>query len=277
MNQARESATWRRPRGTEARRGWPLVVAVAVLLLVPVERQAARAGQQAITIFAAASLTDVLGEIGSLYEARSETSLRFAFAASSTLARQIDAGAPADIYASANESWVDYLADRGLLAEGTPTYPAGNRLVLVAPAGDDSDRVDLAKPGSLAARLGAEGRLAIGDPAHVPAGFYGRAALKSLGHWDALERRLARADNTRAALALVERGEAPLGIVYRTDASISEKVRIVATFPATSHPRIRYPVAIVRGRETPSVRAFFDFMTGTEARTVFARHGFSAE
>jgi len=223
-----------------------------------------------ITVFGAASLTDALTEAGAAYEAETGQALRFSFAASSTLARQIEAGAPADLFASANRRWIDRLAARGLIDARHRAEPITNRLVVVAPAasGSHADR-------PLAAILtGTEGHIAIGDPDHVPAGLYARAALENLGLWSRLAPRLARADNTRAALALVARGEAPLGIVYATDAAVTERVRVLAVFPKTSHPPIRYPFAIVAGRARVRVQRLFAWLTGPHARPIFRRHGF---
>jgi molybdate transport system substrate-binding protein len=202
--------------------------------------------------------------------------VRFSFAASSTLARQIEAGAPAQIYASANETWMDYLADRALIEPDSRISPVGNRLVLIAPVAGAADAVTITPDLDIAAMLGADGRLAVGDPAHVPAGIYAAQALKSLGLWDALAPRLARMGNVRAALALVEHGEAPLGIVYATDARITQGVRVVGTFPADSHPPITYPFAIVKGAGSDAVRALFAYITGAPGLAVLEAYGFSA-
>jgi molybdate transport system substrate-binding protein len=232
------------------------------------------AAAEPVTVFAAASLTDATTAVGEAWVAAGGEPPRFSFAASSTLARQIEAGAPADIYAAADRRWMDYLAARGLIAGDTRESPIGNRLVLVATAdaavGDVAIDADL----DLAAMLGEGGRLAVGDPDHVPAGRYARAALESLGLWAELAPRLARADDVRAALALVARGEAPLGIVYATDAAVSDDVAVVGTFAPSSHPPITYPFALVAGAEGEAARALFAFMTGDAARAIYARFGF---
>ncbi len=221
-----------------------------------------------ITVFAAASLTDALEAVGAAYGARTGAELRFAFASSSTLARQIEAGAPAHIYVSADERWMDDLEAQGLIEPGTRVSPIGNRLVVIA-----ADEPKGAA-GDIGALLNVDGRLAVGDPEHVPAGRYARDALETLEIWDDVEPRLARADNARAALALVERGEAPYGVVYATDAAVVDHIDVVSTFPADSHTPITYPFAIVAGGDGADVRDFFTFMTGDEALAIYARFGF---
>jgi molybdate transport system substrate-binding protein len=193
---------------------------------------------ETVTVFAAASLTDALSELGRRYEqAHPDVRVRFSFAASSAVARQIEAGAPADIFASANEEWMDYLAARELIVPDSRRVPIGNSLVLIAPLDAAIGAVAVDRHVDLAGLLG-EGRLAVGDPAYVPAGAYAEKALAFLGVWDAVAPRLARAESVRAAMALVARGEAPLGIVYATDAAIDAKVKVVGRFPPASHPPI---------------------------------------
>ncbi len=244
-------------------------LAPLVAALVAVAAPAAQA--QGLLVYAAASLTDALREATSV----AGLPARFSFAASSTLARQIENGAPADIFASADAEWADYLARRGRLVADSRTTFLSNRLVLVVPA-DRTRAVDLRRGVDLAALLGS-GRLAVGDPAHVPAGRYARAGLEWLGAWAAVEPRLARADSVRAALALVERGEAPFGIVYATDAAASRGVAVAATFPRESHAPIAYPFAIVAGRDTPAARAWLAALQAPAARAVFAKHGFPVD
>ncbi len=199
-----------------------------------------------VTVFAAASLTNALQDIGEAYTAKTGKRLRFSFASSSVLAKQIEAGAPAHIFVSADEAWMDYLQERNAIATGTRVSPIGNRLVLVAPADSPLTPAALSRGFDLAGLLGPNGRLAVGDPAHVPAGIYAKDAMTALGLWQGVESRLARADNVRAALALVETGEAPLGVVYATDAAASRKIKVVAAFPAGSHKPVTYPFAIVQ-------------------------------
>lgn len=223
-------------------------------------------------VFAAASLTDAVNAIARAYEKRSGRTLKISFASSSTLARQIENGAAADTFLSADEEWMRYLAERKLVVEDSWSRPIGNRLVLIAPA-DQPVSVRLEKGVDLARFLG-DGRLATGDPAHVPVGRYAQQALGYLGAWQALEPRLARAENVRAALALVERGEAPLGIVYATDARVASKVKVVGEFPEESHAPIRYSFAILAGHDTTEVRETFVFLTSPPALDIFRHQGF---
>ena len=235
---------------------------------------AARA-QEALTVFAAASLTDALRDLGGQWAARGHAAPRFSFAASSALARQIEQGAPADLFMSADEAWANYLQERSLLANATRSSPLGNALVLIAPA-NAARSMELVRGSDLAALLGPTGRIATGDPAHVPVGRYAQAALTWMGQWAALAPRLARADNVRAALLLVERGEAPLGIVYATDAAASAGVRVIGTFPAESHEPVTYPFALTRRAEgNAQARALLAFLTGPEAAPAWQRFGFS--
>lgn len=226
-----------------------------------------------MTIFAAASLKEALDTTLAGWRRAGGDPVRAAYGSSSILARQIDRAAPADLYISANRKWVAWLAGRDRLAAGTRTILFGNRLAMVAPR-------DRARPVALAvapilARLG-DRRLAMGDPRHVPAGLYAAAALKKLGLWSALRPRLAPAANVRAALALVARGEAPLGIVYRTDAQAERRVATVATFPADSHPDILYEAAVTRRGDSPRARRLLVYLTGASAGAIFRRHGFCA-
>jgi molybdate transport system substrate-binding protein len=224
-----------------------------------------------VTVFAAASLGDVLDAVGHAYDAQGGVQVVFSFASSSALARQIEASGGADIFISADRDWMDELGKRGLLAPGTRRNLAGNRLVLVAPAASNV-AVKVAPHFDLQAALHG-GRLALADPDSVPAGKYARAALTTLGVWDSVAPHLAPAENVRAALAYVARGEAPLGIVYATDAQAEPRVKIVATFPDRTHPPIVYPAALLTGAK-PRAKAFLAFLTGARARAMFARAGF---
>lgn len=231
--------------------------------------------QDVVTVFAAASLTDALRALGQDWAARGNPAPRFSFAASSALARQIEQGAPADLFMSADEEWMTYLQQRDLIVTDTRVSPIGNALVLVAPA-DAARPVALERGTDLRALLDPNGRIATGDPAHVPVGRYAQAALTWMGQWDAIAPRLARADNVRAALLLVERGEAPFGIVYATDAAASRGVRVVGTFPIASHTPVTYPFALTRrAAANPQARALLAFLTGPEARPTWQRFGFS--
>lgn len=245
-----------------------LFVAICVCL-IPC---CARAAGDPITVFAAASLTDALQEIDRDYTRDTGTPVRESFAASSTLARQIEAGAPAQIFVSADTKWMDYLAGKGLIAAQVPLL--SNDLALVAPAQAPIGPHSIDRRFDWLRLLGPEGRLAVGDPDHVPAGIYAREALQNLGAWNDVEPRLARAEDVRGALAFVERADAPLGIVYVTDARISTKVKIVGVFPASSHSPIVYPAAIVKGADSPVVQNYYGYLRGETARSVFVRYGF---
>ncbi|WP_420007650.1 molybdate ABC transporter substrate-binding protein [Xanthomonas sacchari] len=231
--------------------------------------------QTALTVFAAASLKESLDEAASAYQRASGTPVQVSYAASSTLARQVEQGAPADVFVSADQEWMDYLQQRKLIDPALRRDLLGNTLVLVAPAASKA-QVDLRKPGALLAALGAQGRLAVGQTTSVPAGKYARAALQALGQWDAVQPRLAESESVRSALMLVARGETPLGIVYGSDAQAEPKVRVVATFPADSHAPIVYPVAPLRASAQGKAAAEFVRWLGTPpAQAIFRRHGFS--
>lgn len=241
------------------------------VLLLPL---AARA--QELTFFAAASLTDALKDVAALWVQQGHTAPRLSFGASSTLARQIEQGAPVNLFASADQKWMDYLAKKNLLAADTRKDLLGNDLVLIVPA-DKPVHIDIGPGVDLAALLGPAGRIATGDPAHVPVGIYAEQALKKLGLWDSLSPRLARTDDVRSALLLVERGEAPAGIVYATDAAVSKGVTIAGVFPASSHDPVVYPFAVTKAGDTPEARALLAFLAGPQARAVFVQRGFKVQ
>jgi molybdate transport system substrate-binding protein len=248
-----------------------LMMLAALIWCVPSAGASHERGENGLLVFAAASLTDVLGEIGKGYESTTGKRVKFSFAASSALARQIEAGARADLFVSADLEWMDYLADRKLIAADSRRNVAGNRLVLIAPA-DSTARIEVVDGLDLRGALG-ERRLAIADPDIVPAGRYAKAALEALHAWSGVSERLARAENVRVALAYVASGETPLGIVYETDARVEPRVRIVGTFPAESHPEIRYPAALTSVAEGDA-KGFLDFLDGPQARAAFTRYGF---
>ena len=225
-----------------------------------------------VTLFAAASTTEAVTAAAAAFAAEGGGPVRTVFAGSSTLAQQILRGAPADLFLSANTAWMDHLAARGAVEAGSRVDLVGNRLVLVAPA-DSSLDIALGPGSGLAAALG-ERRLAMADPAHVPAGLYAKDALQRLGLWRKIEPKAAFAGNVRAALALVERGEVAAGIVYATDVRIVPRLRAVAEFPQESHGTIAYPLAIVAGRDRPPVAALHRFLTGPRGRAIFRAHGF---
>lgn len=225
-----------------------------------------------VVVFAAASTTNALNDIGALYTAKTRNTLKPSYASSSTLAKQVEQGAPASIFISANEEWADYLEKKNLLAPGSRSSLLGNSVVLIAPTDTKSPDLKIETGFDLFAALQG-GRLSVGDPDHVPAGMYAKEALTKLGVWEALEPRLARANDVRGALALVERGEAPFGIVYATDAAVA-KVKIIGTFPATSHKPVTYPVALIAGKDTPVAKEFFAFLKSPEATAVWKKYGF---
>jgi molybdate transport system substrate-binding protein len=226
---------------------------------------------QPLLVFAAASLSEALRAAGNAFTARTGVAVRISLDSSSVLARQIEAGAPADVFLSADVPWMDYVDRRHLLRAGTRRDLLANRLVLIAPAAS-AVHLRLVPGVDLAAALGG-GRLAMGDPDSVPAGRYAQAALRWLGAWRQVSARLVRAENVRAALEYVARGEAPLGIVYQTDALAEKRVRVVGAFPAASHPPIIYPVALT-AKAGPEAAAFEDFLSGPEALGIFSRYGF---
>lgn len=247
-----------------------LLLLALALCLAPV----AQANERGPLVLAAASLQESLTAAADAWAAKGNARPVLSFAASSALARQVMAGGPADLFISADEPWMDAVAKAGKLRAGTRANLVGNRLVLIAPAASTA-RLTIARGFPLARALG-EGRLAVADPAAVPAGKYAKAALTSLGVWSSISARLAQAENVRAAMALVERGAAPMGIVYATDARASRKVRVVGTFPASSHAPIRYPLAQLSASRNPDAAKFRAFLLSKEGRAIFARHGFSA-
>jgi molybdate transport system substrate-binding protein len=246
------------------------LVATLVALGLVLPPGAARA--QDVLVFAAASLKNALDAIVQSYRGDGGGGAVVAYAASSALARQIEAGAPADIIIVADGEWLDYLAARRLIAAGSRVDLLGNRLVLIAP-GNSRVTAAIAPNFPLAEMLGA-GRLAMASSTTVPAGKYAKAALQKLGVWPAVKDRLAEAENVRAALLFVARGEAPLGIVYASDALAEPKVRIVASFPADSHPPIVYPAALTARTVHPAAARFLAYLRTPTAKALFTRHGF---
>ena len=227
--------------------------------------------QPELRVFAAASLTNVLGELSESWEKSAGVPVKLSFAASSVLARQIEAGGAADVFVSADQEWMDYLAARNLIDRASRRDLTGNSLVLIAPA-DSKIELTIAPGFKLLEALGG-GRLATGDPDTVPVGRYARAALTSLGAWDRVGPHLVRAENVRAALLYVARGEAPLGIVYATDAQIERKIRVVGTFPDSSHPAITYPAAATATAGSRSA-SYLAYLASHEAAAVWKKYGF---
>ncbi len=221
---------------------------------------------------AAASLKNALDDVVKAHEAKSGDTVRVSYAASPALARQIENGAPADVFISADQAWMDYLQKKDLVRVASRVDLLRNRIVLVAPS-DSAVKLTIAPDFPLAAALGME-RLAMADPASVPAGRYGKAALEALGVWKSVEPRVAGAADVRAALLLVARGEAPLGIVYSTDAAVEPKVRVVDRFPESTHPPIVYPAALTAGSRSSAAGAFLASLGKPPARTIFEKYGF---
>ncbi len=253
------------------RRSALFAVALLASFLGAVAAPPARAA--GITVFAAASLKNALEEAAQEWRSRSGDEVAISFAGSSTLARQIQQGAPADVFISANAEWMDALAADGLIVEASRRNLLGNAIVLVA-HGRNASAVRISSGFDLAGLL-ADGKLAMALVDSVPAGIYGKAALKSLGVWDSVEPKVAQSDNVRAALALVSRGEAPYGIVYATDAAADDNVTIVGAFPADSHEPIVYPAALVAPGAKPQAKAFLDFLASPAARPIFEKQGFT--
>ena len=226
-----------------------------------------------LTVFAAASLKEALDEQGKRFEADTGNRVVVSYAASNALAKQIEAGAPAVMFISADLDWMDYLDQHKLLAQGSRVNLVRNTLVLIAPA--TSSKALTIGPGFALARVLGSDKLAMANPDSVPAGKYGKAALESLGVWGQVEGQVVRAENVRAALALVARGEAAFGVVYRTDALAEKGVRIVDTFPASSHPAIVYPAALIAGHDSPTAKALLDFLRSPAAKAAWEKFGFA--
>jgi molybdate transport system substrate-binding protein len=226
-----------------------------------------------VLVFAAASLKNALDENATQWQRETGKKVVVSYAASNTLIKQIEQGAPADIFISADLDWMDYGQQKNLVKPDTRVNLLGNRIVLVAPK-DATISVNI-QPGFDLAALLKGGRLAMGNVDAVPAGKYGKAALEKLGAWDGVKDKLAQAESVRAALLLVSRGEAPLGIVYQTDAASDPAVKIVGTFPESSHPPIIYPIALVKDSTNPDAQAFLDYLRSAAARPAFERQGFS--
>ncbi len=243
----------------------PLVLALAGCDAAP-----DKAGEDAPLVLAASSMQEALTEAADTWADEGHAKPVISFAATSALARQIESGVHADIFLSADRDWMDRVEAAGKIRPASRTNVAANALVLVAPAQGPA-AVPLTSEG-IATALG-DGRIAMADPDAVPAGKYGKAAFEHLGLWAKVQPRIARAENVRAALALVERGAAPLGVVYATDARASRKVRVVATFPASSHPPIVYPVALLNGA-SDDAQAFVRFLASAAGQRIFARYGF---
>jgi len=246
---------------------------VALAILLGSNHAPALAQEKRLTVFAAASMKNALDDISAAYTAKSGIKIVASYAASSALAKQIEQGAPADIFASADTDWMDYTIGKKTINEPSRVNLLGNSLVLIAPKDSRLDKVAIGPAFDLSKLVG-DGKIATGDVKSVPAGKYAKAALEKLGAWQAAEPKFAMTENVRAALALVALGEAPLGIVYSTDAKVDPGVKIVGTFPADSHPAIIYPVAAT-GTAKPEAAGYLAFLRSSAARTIFEKYGFS--
>jgi molybdate transport system substrate-binding protein len=251
-----------------------VITAMAFMLFFCVTLPAPAAESNSVTVFAAASTTNALTDIGKMFAKKEHVKFVPSFASSSTLAMQIEHAAPGNVFISANEKWMNYLEKQKLIVPGSRFDLLGNKLVLIAPADSSIKTVKIGPKFDLAKLLG-NGKLAVGDPDHVPAGMYAKAALKKLDVWDKVESKLARAADVRGALTLVETGEAPFGIVYSTDAAITHKVKVVGVFPEGSHPKIVYPAALVTGNASATAKKFLEFLKTPQAKAVFEKYGFS--
>lgn len=254
-------------------RTWLRLFAGATLSLA-VAGQATADDTGKITVFAAASLTNAMQDIAKEYKKEHNVEVVSSFASSSTLARQIEAGAPADLFISADQKWMDYAVEKKSIDTATRQTLLGNSLVLIASKASEQGHVTIDTKTHWTSLLKG-GRLAVGDPDHVPAGIYAKEALQKLGAWDTLSPKLAPAEDVRGALALVERNEAPLGIVYGSDAVASKGVKVVGTFPEDSHKKVEYPIAITDGHNNVTVKAFYDYLKGPQASAIFKQYGFT--
>jgi molybdate transport system substrate-binding protein len=247
--------------------------AFAVLLAVAVPLRPAPAQEKTVTVFAAASMKNSLDDVDTAYTKQSGVKVVASYDASSALMKQIEGGAPADVFISADLNWMDYGSQKKLINDATRVNLLGNKLVLIAPKDSKIDNVTIG-PGFDLAKLAGDGRVATGDVKAVPVGLYAKAALEKLGAWAAVEPKMAMTANVRAALVLVARGEAPLGIVYSTDAKVEPGVKIVGTFPDDTHPPIIYPVAATVNAK-PDATPYLAFLRSQAAKTIFENYGFT--
>jgi molybdate transport system substrate-binding protein len=232
------------------------------------------AAQDFITVFAAASLRNALDDTNAAFTKTTGVKVVTSYAATPALIKQIEQGAPADIFVSADLQWMEYAAEHKLIRPDTRVNLLGNRLVLIAPKGSKIDKLDIGT-GFDIAKLAGDGRIAVADVKAVPAGLYAKAALQSLGAWAAAEPKLAMAENVRATLAFVARGETPVGIVYETDAKVEPAVKIIGIFPESSHPPVVYPVAATAASTNAEVASYLNFLHTLLAKAIFERYGFS--
>src|SRR5476649_2482117 len=249
---------------------FPKLLAIFALSLIGAQPLAA---QETITVFAAASLKNALDDANAAFTKATGVKVTASYAASSALAKQIEGGAPADVFISADLQWMDYVGGKNLIKPDSRVNLLGNKLVLIAPSDSKLDKVTIANPFDIA-KLAGDGRIAVADVKAVPAGLYAKAALESLGAWQAAEPKLAMAENVRATLSFVARGETPIGIVYETDAKVEPKVKIVGVFPVGSHPPVTYPVAATTAAKADAGK-YLNFLRNVESKAIFEKYGFS--
>jgi molybdate transport system substrate-binding protein len=250
------------------------LISAAALIAALLPLANAFAEEKPLTVFAAASMKNALDDANAAYTRATGTKVVASYAASSALAKQIEGGAPADVFISADLQWMDYAAAHNLIKPDTRANLLGNRLVLIAPKDSKLNKVEIGK-GFDIAKLAGDGRIAVADVKAVPAGIYARAALESLGGWEAAEPKLAMAENVRATLAFVARGETQIGIVYETDAKVEPAVKIIGVFPDGSHPPVTYPVAATAASSNAEVAGYLSFLRTLAAKAIFEKYGFS--
>jgi molybdate transport system substrate-binding protein len=250
------------------------LIAAAALVAVALPFPSAFAQEKSLTVFAAASLKNALDDTNSAFSKAIGIKVVVSYAATPALIKQIEQGAPADVFVSADLQWMDYAAAHNLIKLDTRINLLGNKLVLIASKNSKLDKVEISN-GFDITKLAGDGRIAVADVKAVPAGLYAKAALQSLGAWAAAEPKLAMAENVRATLAFVARGETPIGIVYETDAKVEPNVKIVGVFPESSHPPVTYPVAATAESINPAVARYLNFLRTPTAKTIFERYGFS--
>jgi molybdate transport system substrate-binding protein len=248
-------------------------IAAAVVLVWGMLQTPARAQSGDLIVFAAASLKNALDSINAQWRKETGKEVKISYAASSALAKQIESGAPAQMFISADIRWMDYLEKKNLIKTDTRSNLLGNRIVLIAPK-DKAKAVDI-KPGLDLAKVLGDSRLAMANVEAVPAGRYGKAALEKLGAWTSVSAKVAQAENVRAALLLVSRGEAPAGIVYQTDAAADANVKIIGTFPEDTHPPVIYPIALTANATHPDAAAFLTYIRSAKAKALFEAQGFT--
>jgi molybdate transport system substrate-binding protein len=249
------------------------ITALALCVLAGLSSAAVNAQNLSITVFAAASMKNALDDVNAAFTNKTGVKVTASYAASSALMKQIEQGAPADVFVSADLDWMDYGSQKKLIKEETRLNLLGNRMVLIAPSDSNLANVVIA-PGFDLAKLAGDGRIATGDVSAVPVGKYAKAALEKLGSWSAVSSKMAMTESVRAALMLVARGEAPVGIVYETDAKVEPRIKVIGVFPEDSHPPVTYPVAATVNAK-PDATPYLDFLRSSAAKAIFEKYGFT--